>query len=238
MFEWQALVLAAKDAGNSQNNPLLSRNWIPVNGQSLLSRSLESNSRGAMRKVVVLPGAENRLWFQSNLAADFDAVFLAQPTRGALCTAVLAMDKFDSNLPLAISSGDSFADWPASTAAELFLQGESHAGMVTLRSENEDLSYVRVANSGRVIEVAEKRRISEFATTGFFIFRKAGDFLEAAKWVLSSNMHTNGSFYLSSALNFAIMRGKEVSTLPLPSDRNYYRLNTLGFMENFQGGPL
>jgi hypothetical protein len=72
--------------------------------------------------------------------------------------------------------------------------------------------------------MAEKRRISTWASTGIFIFRRARDFIDAGSWVLQQNMRTGDEFYMSSSFNYLVMRGDKVLGLKLPATNKYVRL--------------
>ena len=79
--------------------------------------------------------------------------------------------------------------------------------------------------------MAEKSPISNYASTGLFYFRSAELFMRAAEWVLKENMHTNGEFYLSSALNYLIMNGEKVFGVELSSGYSYVPLSTFSDLQ-------
>ena len=77
-----------------------------------------------------------------------------------------------------------------------------------------------------ISEMAEKRLISNWASTGLFLFKRAQDFLDAGTWVLKQNMRTGNEFFMSSSLNYLVMRGDRVRGISLPAPNKYIRLAT------------
>ena len=82
-------------------------------------------------------------------------------------------------------------------------------------------SYARLQSDKRLIEIAEKKVISNFASTGVFLFRSAREFVESAEWALRLNMTFEGDFYISAALNHLVMSGSLVMGFPLPRGGNF-----------------
>jgi hypothetical protein len=69
--------------------------------------------------------------------------------------------------------------------------------------------------------VAEKRPISKNATTGTFFFKTVDLFELASRWVFTNNVVLNGSYFLSSTLNYLIARGDQVAGIPLENSEEF-----------------
>jgi dTDP-glucose pyrophosphorylase len=73
-------------------------------------------------------------------------------------------------------------------------------------------SFARVDDRGRVVETAEKRRISRWATTGLYHFTRAADFLVHTDAMVDADERTNGEFYVAPVYNRLIAAGAEIVT--------------------------
>jgi dTDP-glucose pyrophosphorylase len=67
-----------------------------------------------------------------------------------------------------------------------------------------------VNDDGRVTEVAEKRVISNLATTGIYYFSSGRQFVRGADSMISKNIRTNNEFYNAPIYNELIEEGGDV----------------------------
>ena len=118
------------------------------------------------------------------------------PTRGALATAMLAVDFMSASIPIVLIPTNSHLEKNVFFAfLEQMIQAEYSAGTMCVRSDNPRFSYIRV-HGGKVIEVIEKKVVGNLATTGIFFFRTREILVESAKWAFVNNQTTNSSFYI------------------------------------------
>lgn len=157
------------------------------------------------------------------LRAGEDAVVisLSTPTKGALCSCMLAIDALEMDVPLLISNSDQVLDADLPALLEKFLKTDSAAGVVTFRSVHPRWSYVRLDASGDVSQAAEKSVISEHAIAGFYFFRTAQDFFDAAMATIATDDRVGDQFYVSHCLNQLILKNKRVMRVPIPA-HDYY----------------
>lgn len=226
---WQTILTAAGDDERVfiQAGFEVPKNWVQYKSRSILEAAALSYGHPQGLTKVVLREVETENWAErsENLRAErLKAQFLSQPTQGALCTALMGLDGVDFEKPLVVGPGDSHLSKGIAEIVQEFLRGRSTAATVLFPSSDERYSYARVLRDGLVMEMAEKRRISNLASTGVFIFRKAQDFLDAAAWVLQKNMRTGNEFYMSSSLNYLVMRGDKVEGIELSDSNKYIRL--------------
>jgi len=150
-------------------------------------------------------------------AGQCDIIRLNKETRGAACSALMAIDFIDNETPLLIANGDQIFDDPIDT----LIAGLTHkdAGVVTFDSVHPRWSYVRVDESGRVVETAEKRPLSRHAIAGLYHFRQGKDFVQASMRMIQKDESVNGLFYIAPSLNQMILAGKEVGMSKVDNDR-------------------
>src|SRR6187200_1414010 len=107
-------------------------------------------------------------------------VRLNQPTKGALCSALLAIDHIPEGEPLAIANGDQIIDADLGALIDRVEAQKHDAAVVTFESLHPRWSFVQTAPDGFVCEAAEKRVISRNAIAGFYYYRTGKLFIDAA----------------------------------------------------------
>jgi hypothetical protein len=230
---WQTVITAAGEDNASfrEGGFSLPKNLIPFNGATILGSSIKSYGKGSMRTHVVIRRDEANAFKTNTILLEtipnLDFVLIPQATRGALCSAAMTIDALEPDVPLVVAPGDSFVTEDISSLLRILLEEDSAAGTILFESSLPRWSYARMNKERQILEMGEKSQISKFASTGVFYFKSPELFMQAAEWVLKQNMHTGGEFYLSTALNYLIMNGKNVLGVKLPHGIGYTPLSTL-----------
>lgn len=138
-----------------------------------------------------------------------EVIALDHVTEGQACTVLLAKKAIDSNTPLCIYNIDTF-----------FRSGLKHIirdpkkrfdGIITVfKATNPRYSYAKIGKDGFVEEVAEKKLISNDATTGLYFFSKGSDFVKAAEAMIAKDLRVNNEFYIGPCYNELIAKGKKI----------------------------
>lgn len=90
--------------------------------------------------------------------------------------------------------------------------------------------------TGRVIETAEKRRISSWATTGLYYFQNGGEFVRQADAMLAADERVNGEFYVAPLYNRMIAAGLDIRANIVPEVWVLGTPEDLGhFIEHYPG---
>ena len=109
--------------------------------------------------------------------------------------------------------------------------GSSVAGVLgVFNAPGDKWSFVRLDESGRVVEAAEKRRISDWACTGLYHFSRGCEFVRYADAMIQANDRVNNEFYVAPVYNRMIADGldirvdvvREVWVLGTPEDLAYF----------------
>jgi dTDP-glucose pyrophosphorylase len=146
-------------------------------------------------------------------------VRLANETKGAACSALMAISHIANDQPLIIANSDQIFEDPVAELIAGLRQAEADAGVLTFESVHPRWSYVRLDEQNRVVETAEKRPISRHAIAGLYYFRHGKDFVAAAQRMIQKDSSINGSFYISPTLNEMILQGKTIRTFRLNPGR-------------------
>ena len=231
MPDYQVLMTAAGLDSNAFKAASLGpiKSEILVGKKTILEHAIGSYFIKTSKNILVLlkgeftPKTLKQLMF---LEKGIENLILENQTSGALCSALMAIDLIDLNLPLFIAPADSYVSEDVSTLYNRFLESDAIAGTVLFESSESRWSYARTLKNFQIVEMSEKDTISSFASTGTFFFRTARDFVEAAQWVLVENFNTNGEFYISSTINHLVMNGYHVHGELLEENMSYHPLSS------------
>ena len=90
-------------------------------------------------------------------------------TEGAACTVLFNKKLINNNKPLIISNSDQFIEWNSSKTMYNFVNKKADGGILTFNAIHPKWSYAKLGSNENVIEVAEKKVISNNATVEFII---------------------------------------------------------------------
>jgi len=140
-------------------------------------------------------------------------------TEGAACTVLTALPYINNDEELIIANSDQFVDIDIDEFIEKARSNVWDGGIITFKARHPKWSYARVDDHNRVLEVAEKKLISENATVGIYYFKKGKDFVEAAKSMIKKNIRYNNEFYVCPVFNELILQDKEVYIHEITKDK-------------------
>jgi HAD superfamily hydrolase (TIGR01509 family) len=156
-------------------------------------------------------------------------------TEGAACTALLAKQYINSDLPLFFANSDQFVEWDSNEFMYKMNETDADGGLVTFKSTHPKWSFAKVDENGYVTEVAEKNPISDLATVGYYYWKHGSDFVKYAEQMIEKNIRVNNEFYVCPVFNQAIQDKKKIRTflaekmwgLGTPEDLNHYLKNMI-----------
>ena len=154
-------------------------------------------------------------------------------TAGAACTALLAIEYINTDEELLIANGDQFFVFDLRKALAEYRQRDLQAGTVVFDAIHPRWSYVRLNREGLIVEAAEKRPISRFATAGLYYFQRGRDFVDAAMEMIRKDAHVNGGFYVCPVFNEMILRQSKIGAVC----RTQVVLCIFGFQKISRGSP-
>ncbi|OGI18108.1 MAG: hypothetical protein A2287_07410 [Candidatus Melainabacteria bacterium RIFOXYA12_FULL_32_12] len=141
-------------------------------------------------------------------------------TKGAACTALLAVEHINNDEPLLIVNGDQILEVDFTQVINSFTQQDLAGGIITFDSVHPRWSYVRLGDDNLVIEAAEKRPISRHATAGVYYFKRGKDFVESAMDMIEKDASVNDLYYVCPSYNEMILKQHKIGTYNI--DREQY----------------
>lgn len=194
---------------------------IPVRGKPMYAWATDGLPLGRARRLIFICLAEHLT--DLALAEDIKAryaqydpaiIALDEVTEGQACTVLTARRLIDNDDPLLIFNADTYC--PTTLDQSLRDFGAPVDGVLDVfRAEGDKWSFARADEQGRVVETAEKRRISPWATTGLYYFRRGSDFVQHATAMIAANERSNNEFYVAPVYNRLIAAGGDVRINPV-----------------------
>jgi UDP-N-acetylglucosamine diphosphorylase / glucose-1-phosphate thymidylyltransferase / UDP-N-acetylgalactosamine diphosphorylase / glucosamine-1-phosphate N-acetyltransferase / galactosamine-1-phosphate N-acetyltransferase len=159
-----------------------------------------------------------------------EVIRLVEVTEGQTCTVLKAAAIIDSDEPLLIYNADTYCQTRLSE--RLPALSPQVAGLIgVFRAPGTKWSFARTDADGRVLETAEKKRISDWASTGLYYFRRGRDFVRHAETMITEDERINGEFYVVPVYNRMIAAGAEVYIDPADE---VWALGTPEDLRNFE----
>ena len=148
-----------------------------------------------------------------------ETVVLKKPTKGALCSCLMAIEHIDKDIPLIISNGDQIIDENLNEIVSQFSLSQSDAGVISFDSVHPRWSYVLKNRHDIAVRFAEKTVISKCAIAGFYYFATGNDFIQAAEMSLLQGDEYDGAYYVAPSLNQLLLRGRKVAVASVLSEK-------------------
>jgi dTDP-glucose pyrophosphorylase len=186
---------------------------IEINGKPMLYHAFQSVKDVPYEKVIFIALKEHEQAFgvskiiKEQIVTDFELILLDDVTEGQLCTVLTASHFFEPNQPILIAASDSYIE--SKIAAELkTTQADGIISVINLPGEQ--WSFAKTDEKGKVIEVAEKTRISDHASTGIYYFKDAKRFDQYAQQLIKQKETTKGEYYIIPLYNKLIAEGAQI----------------------------
>ena len=122
-------------------------------------------------------------------------------TEGAACTALLAKELINVDEDLLIANSDQYMKFSIENFNTMRKFSNADGIVFTFHASHPKWSFVKCNSRGAIIEVAEKRPISNIATTGVYWYSKGSDFVKYAEQMIEKDIRTNNEFYIAPVYN-------------------------------------
>jgi NDP-sugar pyrophosphorylase family protein len=213
------------DAGWATPKPLIPVNGVPM--YELVARSLPITGDDHLIFVALAEHLGNGLAaaIQSAFGSAADVVALDDVTGGQSETVLLGLAKADRTRPLLVHNADTISPF---NRAELF--NDADGALVVFRAPGDHWSFARLGEGNEVVQVAEKRRISEWASTGAYFFRTGELFEQLATSAINDRRAAGGEYYVAPLYDDLLRSGgrviaieaTEVKVLGTPAELQAY----------------
>lgn len=199
------------DAGYIEPKP-----FIPVYGEENCTTMIELvlanlGASTAFSQVILLVRKEHVVRLPSVIdrlnIKNLSIVVVDKLTEGAACTLMHAYDYLNTDEPIVVANSDQYIHTEDYNIYEFYDQADKGSILCFKCPErNPKWSYAFVNFDGRILQVAEKEPISEFATAGIYHFGSGKELLRATISMISKNIRTNNEFYICPVYNEMLNR--------------------------------
>lgn len=185
---------------------------IDVNGRPMIERVV--NSLGIKANYIYIVQQEHYETYNLNRLLNYitpgcKIVTVNGITDGAARTVLSCENLINNNSPIIIFNSDQIIEWDSFDFYYKMLTLNSDGGIATFKADSNKWSYAR-SEDGRVVEVAEKIKISDDATAGVYYWKHGSDFVKYAYKMIEKNIRINNEFYVAPVYNEAILDGKQI----------------------------
>lgn len=205
-------------AGYSKPKP-----FIDVAGKPMIVRVLENLAYPDARYILI--ARKEHMDSEPALVKEIEKVYNAtfipidRLTEGTACTVLYARRYINSQVPLLIANSDQIIDVDITEFIDDCQRRSLDGSILTFIDESCDpkWSFARINTNQLVVEVQEKKAISEFATVGIYFYTRGRDFVNAAIDMLIERDRVNNEYYTCPTYNHAIKDGLMIGIYNIPA---------------------
>jgi len=232
------LIPAAGDGSRFKNAGWLRpKPFIDVNGKPMIRRVYQNFVPDYATSIAIVKQHHLDTFAGStnNDLVDFDHVVpIDKTTEGTACTLLLARTYINNDSAMLVVNSDQLVDFDVEDFVDDCRLRGLDGSILVFRdpSMNPKWSFARLDENDLVIEVAEKKPISDLATVGVYLFSRGREFVDSAIEMILHNDRVNGEFYTCPVYNYMISKGARIGIyevscdsmkgLGTPDDLNHY----------------
>jgi beta-phosphoglucomutase-like phosphatase (HAD superfamily)/dTDP-glucose pyrophosphorylase len=209
---------------------------ISINGKPMIQLVVENLNVEAEFIFIVQKAHYEQYNLQtllSLIAPDCKIIQVDGITEGAACSVLLAKEYINNDNHLFIINSDQYIEWNSSDFFNKMLTTNCDGGIICFNKENDKKwSYVKLDESGYIIDVKEKQPISNLATIGAYFYNRGKYFVSAAEEMIANNDRTNNEFYVAPVYNYMIKNNKKIIPYEILS-KHFWGLGTPEDLEYF-----
>ena len=187
----------------------------PVAGLPMVAWALESLADIPYSQIIFVILSEHEADYGitdllRNLAGpEAETILLEDVTEGQLCTVLAAREIINDDEDLLVASSDTYV--VADLGSDISNRPRDCRGIISVANMPGDRwSFARTDETGRVVEVTEKVRISDYASTGLYYFANGHEFVAVAEEMIRKGKKTRGEYYVIPVYQKYIQRGWRV----------------------------
>ena len=165
--------------------------------------------------------------------SKYEVIYVKQTTGGQVETVLHTKHLIRPESLLIIYNIDTYFVSTRLKTKILTLKNKNIDGLLgCFKSNDKNLSFIKLNEKGFVEEVKEKEKISDYASTGLYIFTRAKQFFEAGENMIENKNKVKNEYYVSEIYNmllksnakFEIDLVDEFSPLGTPDDLKKFEI--------------
>lgn len=212
---------------------------IKINGSTLIEHTINTlNLKGRYIFVTRDFGSEdynNQLSeLLKEICPDCIEIKLNNTTKGSVETCLKALEYINNDEELIITNCDQRTEWESSDFLEFVHNDNVDGCVVTYTSDSPKNSFCKVDSDNFIIQMAEKRPISNIALIGLHYWKKGRYFVDSAHSLMKDLIDSPREPYVSETYNYLINNGLKIKPYHLHNNE-YIALGTPEDLTIYQG---
>lgn len=201
-----------QDAGYAFPKPL-----IDINGKTMIEIVIKNLKPECDHKFIFICQREHYEKYdlhnilKNATGGKFEVVLINGITQGAACTVLCAKQYINNTDDMLIANSDQFIQFNINDFIKEARKDTKDGLIMTFKASHPKWSYARTDANGKVLEVAEKKVISNDATVGLYYFRKGSDFVKSAEAMIKKGIKHNNEFYVCPVYNEMLLDAGDIS---------------------------
>lgn len=144
-----------------------------------------------------------------NMKPNCNIISIDHLTEGAAESVLCAKKYINNENPIIIVNCDQWLNWSPSDFIKFIDRKNPDGVIVTYNSTHPKNSFVRIEDK-KIVEVAEKKPISNHANAGIFYYKSSKEFVKAIEDMIKKDIRTNNEFFIAPVFNELNLREKHV----------------------------
>tara|TARA_B100000963_G_scaffold326779_1_gene314100 strand:+ start:704 stop:1429 length:726 start_codon:yes stop_codon:yes gene_type:complete len=168
-----------------------------------------------------------------------EIVIVEDITEGAACTVLFAKNLINNSQGLMIANSDQWVDVNIDMYLCTIELAKLDGLIMTMWANDPKWSYVRLNEKKEIVEVVEKKVVSNEATVGIYNFARGFDFVKAAERMIKKELRVNGEYYVAPAYNELLNLNKNIGYYNVgKEDNGMYGLGIPADLKKFRNSPI
>ncbi|RZP13168.1 MAG: UDP-N-acetylglucosamine diphosphorylase/glucosamine-1-phosphate N-acetyltransferase [Candidatus Dadabacteria bacterium] len=212
---------------------------LPINGKTLIERSLHNLNQLKPDKIIIVAGFKKELVINLVNNLKYESIdFAYQKNQLGTGDAVKqSLRKVDSNSVSLILNGDTpFVDLETIKSALSFYYKNNSDFTIATSIPSSSFGYGRILrdNENQILDIVEERdcnseqRLIREVNSGLYLINSS--FLK--KYINEIKKNKNSEYYLTDLVNIFIRKGKKVHSIPIKDERKFVNINTFDDYKN------
>ena len=209
------LPMAGRGSRFAEQRISIPKPLIPVHGRPMVAWAFDSLCVLTYSQIIFIVLQEHETAFgvtnllQGLVGTTAQVIIIPSVTEGQLCTVLAAKELIDTDEDILIASADTYVR--SSLHKDIANRKADCRGIISVANlPGERWSFARADADGRVVEVAEKVRISDHASAGLYYFSSGREFVSVAEAMIANQEKTRGEYYVIPVYQKYIERGWRV----------------------------
>ena len=173
---------------------------IQVEGKPMFAWALSSIAKLDYSKICITGLKEHEERYNlphliSEYADNFELKLLDNVPQGQLLSVLAHKDALDTSEDLLIISSDTYVQ--SNIHSDIDNLSGNTDGLISVGNmAGDSWSFAKTDNLGHVVRVAEKKRISDNASTGLYYFASSKEFVKYSELLIKKKKSVNGEYYV------------------------------------------